>query len=164
MYGKPNSAFIVAGGFNPTSNGFQNRYLKTHCKFKQVVKKATKRNNILDLIFTNNAGFYQVPCILAPLSDHCIVVWKPRDPRYNTKGRVLKLKHRDMRHANMNAFDSALENYDWHQILYGGEIDEKVNRFISNVNSTVWSRNFFRKVQVEGTVKINRLLRTKLNR
>ena len=45
------------------------------------------------------------------------------------------------------AFGSALENYDWHQIFYGGDIDEKVNR----------------KVQVEGTVKINRLLRTNLN-
>ena len=42
-----------------------------------------------------------------------------------------------MRHANMNAFGSALENYDWHQILYGGEIDEKLNRFISIVNSMV---------------------------
>ena len=42
-----------------------------------------------------------------------------------------------MRHANMNAFGTALENYDWHQILYGGEIDEKVNRFITIVNSLV---------------------------
>ena len=135
----PNSAFIVAGDFNPTSNGFQNRYLKTHCNFKQVVKKATRGNNILDLIFTNIAGFYQVPCILAPLStsDHCIVVWKPRDPRYSMKGKVLKVKHRDMRHANMNAFGSALENYDWHQILYGGDIDEKVNRFTLVVNSMI---------------------------
>ena len=66
-----------------------------------------------------------------------------------------------MRHANMNVFGSALENYDWHQILYRGEIDEKVNRFISIVNSMV--EKFFRKVQVEGTVKINRLLRTKFN-
>ena len=26
----------------------------------------------------------------------------------------------------MNAFGTALENYDWHQILYGGEINEKI--------------------------------------
>jgi hypothetical protein len=40
---------------------------------KQVVKKATLTgNNILGLIFTNIALFYQIPCILAPLStsDH----------------------------------------------------------------------------------------------
>ena len=42
-----------------------------------------------------------------------------------------------MRHANMNAFGSALGNYDWHQILYGGDIDEKVNRFTLVVNSMV---------------------------
>jgi exonuclease III len=115
----PNSAFIVAGDFNPTSNGFQNRCLKIHCNLKQVVKKATRGNNILDLMFTNIADFYQIPCILAPLStsDHCIVIWKPRS--YRTKGRVLKVKRRDMRQANMNAFRSALENYDWHQILQG---------------------------------------------
>ena len=103
----PNSAFIVAGDFNPTNNAFQNRYLKSHCNFKQVVKKPTRGNNILDIIFTNIAGFYQVPCILAPLStsDHCIVVWKPRDPRHSMKGKVLKVKHSDMRHANMNALD-----------------------------------------------------------
>jgi hypothetical protein len=48
------------------------------------------------------------------------VIWKPRDSRYSTKGKVLKVKRRDMRQANMSAFRSALENYDWHQILYGG--------------------------------------------
>jgi hypothetical protein len=37
----------------------------------------------------------------------------------------------------MSAFRSALENYDWHQILCGGKIDEKVNRFITIVNSMV---------------------------
>jgi hypothetical protein len=44
----PNSAFIVAGDF-------------AHCNLKQVVKKATRGNNILDLIFTNIADFYQIP-------------------------------------------------------------------------------------------------------
>jgi hypothetical protein len=37
----------------------------------------------------------------------------------------------------MSAFRPALENYDLHQILYGGKIDEKVNRFITVVNSMV---------------------------
>ena len=70
------SAFIVAGDFNPTSNGFHDRYLKIHCNFKQVVKNTTRGNNILDLIFTNVADFYQIPVILAPLStsDHNVVL------------------------------------------------------------------------------------------
>ena len=39
-----------------------------------------------------------------------------------------------MRHANMNAFGSTLENYDSHQILYGGDTDKKVKRFTLVVN------------------------------
>ena len=124
MFGKPQLSIYCCGrlNLNPTSNSFQNRCLKAHCNLKQVVKKATRGNNILDLIFTNIADFFQIPCILAPLStsDHCIVIWKPRDSRYSTKGSVLKVKRRDTRQANMSAFRSALENYDWHQILYGG--------------------------------------------
>ena len=119
----PNSAFIIAGDFNPTSNGFQNRYLKIHCNLKQVVKEATRGNNTLDLIFTNISVFYQVPCILAPLStsDHCIVIWKSRDP-CTTKGKVLKIKRRDMRQVNINAFGAVLESYDWQEILSGEDI------------------------------------------
>jgi hypothetical protein len=35
----------------------------------------------------------------------------------------------------MSAFTRTV--LDWHQILYGGKIDEKVNRFITIVNSMV---------------------------
>ena len=81
MFGKPKLSIYCCGrlNLNPTSNSFQNRCLKAHCNLKQVVKKATRGNNILDLIFTNIADFFQIPCILAPLStsDHCIVIWKP---------------------------------------------------------------------------------------
>ena len=87
MFGKPELSIYCCGRLTrePTSNGFQNRCLKAHCNLKQVVKKATRGNNILDLIFTNFADFYQIPCILAPLStsDHCIVIWKPRDSLNN---------------------------------------------------------------------------------
>jgi hypothetical protein len=102
----PNSAFIVVGDFNPTSNRFQNRCLKAHCNLKQVVKKATRGNNILDVIFTNIADFYEIPCILAPVStsDHCILIWKPRDSRYSTKGRVLKVKRRDNEASKQECF------------------------------------------------------------
>ena len=72
----PNSASIIAGDFNPMSTGFQSRRLKIHCNLKQVVKEPTRKNNILDLIFTNIAKFYLCPDTLAPLSssDHNIVI------------------------------------------------------------------------------------------
>ena len=47
------TAFIIAGDFNPTCNGFKPRNLNIHCNFKQVINDATGNNSILDLIFTN---------------------------------------------------------------------------------------------------------------
>ena len=47
------TAFIIAGDFNPTCNGFKQRNLNIHCNFKQVINEATRNNSTLDLIFTN---------------------------------------------------------------------------------------------------------------
>ena len=66
---------------------------------------------------------------------------------YKGKGPESKTyRHEACKHKY---FCSALENYDWHQILYRGEIDEKVNRFISIVNSMLenFSREHKQKVQ-----------------
>ena len=46
--------------FTSITNQFQSTF-KAPCNLKQVVKKATRGNNILDLIFTNIADFYQIP-------------------------------------------------------------------------------------------------------
>ena len=101
-------------------------------------------NNILDLIFTNMADFYQSPVILAPIStsDHNVVLWKPKDYRYNTKGKVFKVKQRDMRWTNMNALESALAKFDWRLILCEGTIDQKVERFTKTLDSRVSSGKF----------------------
>ncbi len=58
------TAFIIAGDFNPTSNGFKSRFLNIHCNLKQVVKEATRNTSILDLIFTNVNYFYKVPEVI----------------------------------------------------------------------------------------------------
>jgi hypothetical protein len=51
----PETGFIVAGDFNPCSNGFNMKCLSNYCDFnlKQVVKDPKRNSNILDLIFTN---------------------------------------------------------------------------------------------------------------
>ena len=46
------TAFIIAGDFNPTCDAFKPRDLNIHCNFKQVINEATRNNSILDLIFT----------------------------------------------------------------------------------------------------------------
>ena len=89
----PNSVFVVAGDFNPMSTGFQSRQLKIHCNLKQVVKEPTRKNNILDLIFTTIAKFYVCPDTLTPLSssDRNIVIWKPKNTSQGTN-KVKQLK------------------------------------------------------------------------
>ena len=86
------TAFIIAGDFNPTSNGFKSRFLKIHCNLKQVVQEATRNTSILDLIFTNVNHFYKVPEIIAPLSsaDHNMVIWmsKIQQPQNNITKKV----------------------------------------------------------------------------
>jgi hypothetical protein len=117
--------------FTSITNQFQSTF-KAPCNLKQVVKKATRGNNILDLIFTNIADFYQIPYNFSTF----IHVWplhsdmesqSLRDSRFETRGKQ----------TCMSAFGSVLKNFDWHQILYGWKIDEKANRFITIVNSMV---------------------------
>ena len=59
----PETGFIVAGDFNPCSNGFDVKYLLNYCdtNLKQVVKDPTRNSNILDLIFTNISSHYNPP-------------------------------------------------------------------------------------------------------
>ena len=40
------TAFIIAGDFNPTCNGFKPRNLNIHCSFKRVINKATRNTSI----------------------------------------------------------------------------------------------------------------------
>ena len=129
----PNSAFIVSGDFNPTSNGFQQSRLNRHCSLKQVVKVPTRNNNILDLIFTNIAHFYINPEVLAPLStsDHNIVLWKARtDASVVKAGNIVKVKVRDLNHTSTEQFGVFLENYDWSELFSNKGLDEKVDAFL----------------------------------
>lgn len=76
----PDTAFIIAGDFNPTSDGFKSKFLKNHCNLKQVVKEPTRNTSILDLIFTNASLFYEDPEIIAPISsaDHNMIIWNSK--------------------------------------------------------------------------------------
>ena len=136
----PNSAFIIAGDFNPMSTGFQSRRLKIHCNLKQVVKEPTRKNNILDLIFTNIAKFYVCPDTLAPLSssDHNIVIWKSKKTSQGTnKGKTVKVKVREIKQTNTNRFGFFLENFDWNQVLWEEGVDKKGQTFLECTNSMI---------------------------
>ena len=89
------TSFIIAGDFNPVSNGFQSRFLINHCNLIQVVKEPTRELNILDLIFTNISRFFEDPKTLASLSssDHNIIEWKSKI-QMARKNKIRKIRIR----------------------------------------------------------------------
>ncbi len=63
----PNCAFIVAGDFNR----LEVTSVKRHFNLHQIVKKATRKDVILDFVLTNMNKYYKEPKIFPPfdLSD-----------------------------------------------------------------------------------------------
>ncbi len=63
------------GDFNKLNDCF----IGTHYRYKQVLKKGTRPEAILNKIWTNIGQLYGVPEVTEPLgnSDHNMVFWKP---------------------------------------------------------------------------------------
>ena len=68
----PNCALIVAGDFDRLDA----TSLKRHFNLHQIIKKATRKDAILDLVLTNVNKYYKEPRIFAPfgLYDHNTIV------------------------------------------------------------------------------------------
>ena len=68
----PNCALIVAGDFNRLDV----KSIQRHFGLKQIVKKPTRKNAILDLVLTNMHDYYADPQHFPPfgLSDHHTVI------------------------------------------------------------------------------------------
>ena len=109
------TAFIIAGDFNPTSNGFLQKYISRHCNMKEVVKQPTRGRNTLDLIFTNIAEFYECPETLAPLStsDHRVIKWNSKCSVAEKKGNKIKIKVTPITTQQVDVFNTVLYNFDW---------------------------------------------------
>ena len=57
----PKKGYIIAGDFNPTSNGFRPAKLARYSKLKQIIKNPTRGSNILDLLFADISTFFETP-------------------------------------------------------------------------------------------------------
>ena len=66
----PNVGIILCGHFNRLNDRAIISY-----PLKQIVSAATRKNNVIDIIYTNLADWYEVSCILPPIgsSDHNVV-------------------------------------------------------------------------------------------
>jgi len=70
------AGILLTGDFN----SLQTNHFNKHLNLSQILKDATRKNNILDKIFTNCSNFYASPTILSLVgkSDHNGVLVKPK--------------------------------------------------------------------------------------
>ena len=106
---------ILTGDFNQ----FQDS-LVTSFPLKQVVKSATRKEAILDKIFTNIAECYNKPVILPPIgkSDHSVVMLAPSSEYKPNRGLDQLVIVRSKDRNNKAMFAHALESFDWSPMLY----------------------------------------------
>ena len=105
-----NCALIVAGNFNCLCiNSF-----KKHFRLKQIVKKPTRKNAILDIVLTNLHQYYDEPHSFPPLglSDHNTfkVEARVRESGQNSTKFMLERDSRASRKAGLGRHLSAI---DW---------------------------------------------------
>ena len=123
----PNCALILAGDFNHLDV----KSIQRHLRLKQMVKKPTRKDAILDLVLTNLHDFYEEPQHFPPfgLSDHQTVTVESlvRENCDQPCKFVLKRYKRESRKAELGRYLSVI---DW-SVLFSSSNDcqEMLNIF-----------------------------------
>ena len=133
------TAFIITGDFNPISNNFWSRLVEIQCGFKQVVQVPTRKEHILDLIFTNIPKLYNVPITEAPLdtSDHMLVLWKAKFVE-KSKNVTRKAQLRPIKESSLESFGEWLKTYPWDSILgMYSTVNEKLEHFTHIIHDKI---------------------------
>ena len=120
----------ATGDFNPNSNNFNEKRLKTLCGLKQVVCVPTREGATLDLIFSNVASFYSNPLALAPLDslDHVIIQWKSKDVEKSIN-RIRKATVRPIKDSSLEAYGPWINWYDWSIVTRLPTVNQKLEMF-----------------------------------
>jgi hypothetical protein len=128
----PNCGIIIAGDFN----GLNISTIKKHFRLKQIVKKPTRKNAILDLILTNMHDYYENPCTFPPfgLSDHNAVTVEGKErEHFNTTKIVYSRDKRASRKAEMGRY---LSGVDWPILFSSLQLCEDLLYVFNNVVHT----------------------------
>ena len=102
----PECGIVITGDFNQ---------LKTHYRFVQVVRTATRSGAVLDKIWTNMKDVYVSPITISELgkSDHNMVLWKPNSNCPSDRGTVTRVSTRCMGENEKANFAQALSAVRW---------------------------------------------------
>ena len=128
----PNCAFIVAGDFNRLDV----TSIKRHFNLKQIVKKATRKDAILDFVLTNMNTYYKEPIIFPPfgLSDHNTIIAEGQTRNRGCSTKVLlKRDKRTSRKAELGRYMAVLK---WDTLFSPIETCEELVDVFNNVVST----------------------------
>ena len=128
----PNCALIVAGDFNRLGI----KSLKKHFRLKQIVKKPTRKDAILDLILTNLHDFYDDPRHFPPfgLSDHNTIAAEPRT-RVSSRSTKYVFK-RDMRASRKAEMGRFLSGMDWPSLFTSFEsCEDMLSMFCETIHA-----------------------------
>ena len=126
----PNCALIVAGGFNRLDV----KSIQRHFRLKQIVKKPTRKNAILDLVLTNMHGFYADPQHFPPfgLSDHHTVTVEAKERAESRQAPkfVLKRDKRESRRAELGRYFGTM---DWQTLFSSANCCQDMLDILHNV-------------------------------
>ena len=129
----PNCALIVAGDFNRLDV----KSIQRHFRLKQIVKKPTRKNAILDLVLTKMHGFYADPQHFPPfeLSDHHTVTVgaKERAESRQAPKFVLKRDKRERRRAEPGRYFGTM---DWQTLFSSANCCQDMLDILHNVIHT----------------------------
>ena len=102
-------------------------FLKTHYRFSQMVKVATRGQAILDKIWTNMNMVYSKPVTVAELgtSDHNMVLLKPSSKRTPDTGNMPRMHLQSMGTKEKATFELALSLIKWEPLYRLDSCNEK---------------------------------------
>jgi hypothetical protein len=134
---QPLALIIITGDFNPKSTGLKAKDITQGNQLTQLVKFKTRDSGILDWFLTNRPKLFslsQLPKIGS--SDHYAILSKSAD---NTeyKGKVKKIKTRDMRDSAWRAFGRWMIQKDWSCVSNMGSCHNKYNKLMQEINSAM---------------------------
>jgi hypothetical protein len=141
-----NPLIYIAGDFNGANTSLLN---KTHTT-KQINKKATRKDKILDPIFTNAPNCYD--CInLPPLgnSDHDIIKATPIYKKYK-KSRPLPVTKK-VRSGKIQHTIQKISELDWKPLIYSNlDTQTKFDIFYSSIHETIEQTQPYKTIKIKG--------------
>ena len=128
----PNATIVKLGDFNNLNPGS----LMSSFNLKQMVRKPTRGNNIVDKIYTTLSKYYTdamiLPCI--GQSDHSSVLLSPATQSLTSYSPVYIAK-RDCRPANRRSLSTALSKINWTPLSHTAAIDNQFALSSSTLSS-----------------------------